>query len=68
MRFLGGKETYEREIQNNDVADQRRGPEQLFYDLVVPYYGNAEFLRNRSGLLSNRHPVWQIVRAASAMT
>ena len=68
MRFLGGEQAYEREHQNNDRTYANRSPQQLFCDLVVPYYGSAEFARDITRSIPCTDPVWEIVRAASAMT
>ena len=76
MQFLGGNELTELERQHaSDSADSmnryvNRSPQQLFYDLVVPYYGTTEFTRSRIGMRSigHDHAVWKIVRAASVMT
>ena len=73
MRFLGGEEALRRERERGgDLFDRyaNRAPQQLFHDLVVPYYGSVEFVRSRMSMRSieGAHPVWDIVRMASAMT
>ena len=73
VRFLGGNEAHKREQERRgDPLDSytNRSPEQLFRDLVVPYYGFAKFARSRIGMRSieSAHPVWDIVRMASHMT
>jgi len=68
MRFLGGEQAYEREHQKNDLQYAKRSPQQLFYDLVVPFYGSAEFARDNTRSIPCTNPIWEIVRAASAMT
>jgi hypothetical protein len=73
MRFLGGGEAHKREQERGgDPLDRysNRAPQDLFHDLVVPYYGFAEFARSRIFMRStdHAHPVWDIVRMASHMT
>lgn len=63
LRFLGGNAMVERETFG-------RSPEQVFHDLVVPYFGTTRHARDvtRMRSISSTSPVWDLVKKTSYAT
>jgi hypothetical protein len=64
LRHLGGQQRVEDEMNK----ENGRSAEELFNDLIVPYFGTHKIIYRRFGLMGRTHPIWGIIRQASYAT